>query len=206
MAKLLKEMKEAAGGVQVIGVVSGDAAEAGAKKIAEATKWNVVADVKYDVSGKMMVRVWPTTVVINGKGEQVAHLAGMSASYGKDLEAYLAFAAGKIDKAALDKRLADNGVVTDSSGQKAERHVLLAEQLANHGEMELAQAELGKAAALKPVDPKVQLAMASVMVMVGDVKGAEAIVGGIKEGTVNPGEMGLVKGQLALRRDIRMRR
>jgi hypothetical protein len=60
--------------------------------------------------------VWPTVVIVNPKGVQVAHLPGLPVTFSNDVAAYLDFAAGKIDQAALDKQLNNREVVADSEG------------------------------------------------------------------------------------------
>src|SRR4029453_11299433 len=93
----------------------------------------VVLDPDYAASGQMQIHVWPTTVLVNAAGEQVAHLGGISNVYGKELAAYLAFAGGTIDRAALTQRLATTQVVGDSSEQMAARHLEVAERLLEKG-------------------------------------------------------------------------
>ena len=92
----LKDAKD----VQVIAIISGD--EAAPDKLGDKWSWPIVADPQYAASGKYAVRVWPTTVVVAKDGSLAAHIGGFPASFGKDLDAYVAFAGGKIDKATLD--------------------------------------------------------------------------------------------------------
>ena len=192
---LLKERKD----VQVVGIVSGDDAGVGAAQL-EKGKWTapVVADTGYDASGKFGVRVWPTTVVVSPQGGQVAHLPGLPVTFSNDVAAYLDFSAGKLDRAALDKQLANRQIVADSQDQKAARHAEVALRLAEKGMKELAQAEVVKALELKPSEPGLLLSLTRTDLMTGDVKGAEALLARIPAGARSPAEMNVLKGWCAI--------
>jgi tetratricopeptide (TPR) repeat protein len=190
--------------VQIVGIVSGDEAEQSAAALAKPESkwsWPVVTDPEYAASGRYGVHVWPTTVVITKTGAQAAHIAGLPASFAGDLEAYLEFAAGKIDQAALDKRLAGQEIVADSAEQKASRHIQVAQRLAEKGLKDQAKAELAKAAEYKPADPVAQAALARVYLTVGDTKSAEALLAKIKEDAVAPAELNMLRGWSAVQQE-----
>jgi thioredoxin-like negative regulator of GroEL len=195
LGPLLKERKD----VQVVGIVSGDDAAVGAAQL-EKGRWTapILADTDYDASGKFGVRVWPTVVIVSPTGRQVAHLPGLPVTFSNEVAAYLDFAAGKIDQAALDKLLADREVVADSTDQKAARHAEVALRLAEKGMKELAQAEVAKALELKPANPKLLLSLARTDLMTGDVKGAEALLARMPAGAQSPAELNVLKGWCAI--------
>ena len=188
--------------LQMIALVSGeDAAQAAAKLSVKDSKWiwPVVTDPLYAASGKYAVRSWPTTVVISKSGEQISHIAGLPPTYANDLVAYLDFAAGKLDQAALEKRLADPGVVVDSSDQKAARHVQVAWRLAEKGAKDPARAELAKAVDFKPANPTLHLTMARIHLMLGDPKNAQLCLAKLTDpAALVPGELQLLQGWTAL--------
>jgi tetratricopeptide (TPR) repeat protein len=190
--------------VQVVGIVSGDEAAQGAAALAKPeSKWNwpVVIDPEYAASGQFGVHVWPTTVVITRTGAQAAHMAGLPASFAGDLEAYLAFADGKIDQAGLDKRLAGQEIVADSAEQKASRHIQVAQRLAEKGLKDQAKAELAKAAEYKPADPAAQAALARMFLTVGEPKSADALLARIKDEAVAPAELNMLRGWSAVQQE-----
>jgi tetratricopeptide (TPR) repeat protein len=185
--------------VQIITVVSGeDAAPGAARLAAKAGAWPAVADTDYAASGRFAVKVWPTAVVVKPGGEICAHLAGLPVTFANDLAAYLDFAAGKLDKAGLDKALSDREVVADSTAQKAARHVEVALRLAEKGMNDQAGAELAKAVELKPSEGAVLLSMTRVNLMLGDPKTALSLLAQLKEGQFPAGEINTLKGWAAV--------
>ena len=178
--------------IQIIAILSGDDAPQNSAKLAAdptwaATHWPIVQDADYASSGKFGIHVWPTTLVISPAGETLAHLAGLPATLENDLPAYLDFATKKIDRAALDKRLADRQVITDSQAQKAARHVEVAQRLAAQGMFDDAKKELVNALALGPKDPNVLLLVARTNLVIGDAKAAQALLAKL---TANGAERG----------------
>jgi Tfp pilus assembly protein PilF len=141
--------------VQVLAVISGKEAVEQAKAMVEQTQWPwpVVIDPEYNTSGKMSVRVWPTTLVIRGDGMITGHLAGASNAFAKDLESHLEFAAGRIDEAELKTRLESHEVVGSKSEHAAARHERVALRLLERHQVQGAHDELTKALAELPGDP-----------------------------------------------------
>jgi tetratricopeptide (TPR) repeat protein len=194
---LVKAAIGAAAEVQVVAVVSGTEAEAAAKKLAEGGQiaWPVVADGEYAASGKMNVHVWPTTVVVRADGEQVAHLAGISKAYAKDLESYLAFAAGKIDAEGLKQRLEAHDTVVDSAGQMADRHLRVAQRLLEKGLTEQAKVELAAGLKLQPQHAALQQAMVDVLLSLKEADAAIALLDQIDPKNVSGPKLKLLKGK-----------
>ena len=153
--------------IQPILVVSGQDAAEGAKRIKDSGQWAgpVVIDHDYDASGQLSVRVWPTTEVIDPAGNRVAHMPGLRASYGKDLQAYVDYANGVIDKTALDERLESNGTIASTPDSVASRHLHMAERLLEKGQTDLALHELQQGLTIDPKDTQLILMMARVYVI-----------------------------------------
>lgn len=164
--------------VQPIAVVSGHDAGVGAAALAEAGTWTwpVVVDPDYQASGLMTVRVWPTTVIIDAAGKQVAHLPGLRESYTKDLHAYLDFAAGTIDEQTLKQQLDTNGSVGSTPDNIAARHLHLAEKLLEKGQTRLAHDELERGMQVDPNDVPLRLTLARVRLMLGEPAEALAVL------------------------------
>jgi len=187
--------------VQIVAVVSGDDAAALAGVLAR-NKWTgpVVIDSTYVLSGKLSVNVWPTTVVVARQtGAVEAHLAGAPASFSNDLAAHVDFAAGKIDRAARDKVLANRAVVAESTELRAARHIEVARRLAAKEMADEARAELALAVELKPSDGQVLASMARVHLLIHNPQAALAVLGQIKEGSgPTSGEVNLLRGWAAV--------
>jgi len=184
---------------QILLIVSGDDAAANAAKLAAAkTPYPIITDLDYAIGGRFNTRVWPTTAILNSDNKVTAHLAGLPVTFANDIAAHLDFAAGKLDQAGLDKALANREVVADSVAQKAARHVEVAMRLAEKGMTDQAQAELAKAADLKPTDGNVLLSMARVHLMTGDAKSALALLDKIPAGQIPPGDINTLKGWAAV--------
>ena len=147
---------------QVALVLSGEQAPQHARGLAEGYDypWPIVIDADYAISGAANVHVWPTTVVVDAKGNRVAHLPGLNKSYSTNLEAHLDLAAGRIDQAALKEKLATHHLIGDSPDQAAARHVQVAQRLMEKDRRDEAGAELAVAMKLGPKDSAVQLTMA----------------------------------------------
>ena len=192
---LLKERKA----LQIVAVVSGDnAVEHAGQLEKDGWPYPILADADYVHSGKFSVRSWPTVTVIGAKGEQVAHVAGLPVTFANDVSAYLDFAAGKIDKVALDKQLANREVVADSEEQKAARHAEVAQRLAEKGLKDQAQAEVAKALELKPTSAGLLMSLARTDLMIADTKGAQVLLEKLPAGEVSPGELNALKGWIAV--------
>ncbi|MBL4702871.1 tetratricopeptide repeat protein [bacterium AH-315-I18] len=150
--------------VQMISVISGADALGQVSELLNKTQWKLplVVDSKYEASGKMLIRVWPTTLVIAEDGKLLVHIGGCPSSYSKNLAAYLDFAEGKINQAALKLRLAEHHVVGSTQNDIARRHLQLAQGLIARGDFVEARSEINKCLNLTPGDVKMRLALARV--------------------------------------------
>ncbi len=199
-ARQLLETIQAAGRVQSVLVFSGLKDQAAAQKLAQQMQWTgpVVLDPDYAASGQMAIHVWPTTVIVNSAGQQVAHLAGISQNYGKELDAYLAFAAGKIDQAALGKKLVSENVIADSNEQMASRHLQVAQKLLAVGDVAGARSEVEQGLKREPESTPLKVAMARVLLAQGDDKAAGALIDAIPKNSVPGWQIALLRGKLLL--------
>ncbi len=161
-------------GVQVVLILSGPLAETHAKAIDAPAGAAVVADTDFTASGKMGIHVWPTTLLVDANGEQLAHLAGFSRSFSTELDAHLAFATGQIDAATLAQRLAARSVIADGPKERSARHAQVAEQLLLKGQTAAARTEVDEAVKLQPDEPVAKLALARVQMAEG--KPADALL------------------------------
>ena len=183
---------------QAVIILSGQQDAAAPINAAAALGWTgpVVLDANYAASGSMGVHVWPTTVVVAPSGEQVTHLPGISTAYGSELEAYVSFAAGKIDRPTLKQRLSSSEVVGDTAEQMAARHLQVAQRLLDKGALDQGQAELAQGLKRQPKSAAVQVAMARVLLRRGDTKQAMAIADGLAPDAVPAWQRNLLRGQV----------
>ena len=158
-----------------------------------------IADADYALSGKMGVHAWPTTVMINGKGDVMAHIAGVSPSYALEFSSYQDYMLGKIDRAALDAKLSDRSVVADSPAQAAARHLQMATRLLDLGRLDEASDEISRGLKLQPGQPQLELALIHVLVLKGQIdEAAKALelVESLKPGTVPAPQVSLARGRV----------
>ena len=155
--------------VQLIAVVSGAAAATDALKLARSVGWQgpMVADADYAVSGRFDVHVWPSTAVVGADGRELGRIAGSPASFAKDMQTYLAFAHGQIDRAVLDERLAAHQHVASTPGHVAERHLHVAERLLERGQVEQARDQLLRGLEASGDDARLHLLLARAQILMG---------------------------------------
>lgn len=184
-------------GVQLIAIISGAQSPANAPEMIEKAQWKqpMVVDPDYDASGEMLVRVWPTTLVIAADGKLLAHIGGRPASYSKDLSAYLDFAAGKLDQAALEKTLAAHHVVGSTQTDIAKRHLQLAQRLMARGDFEPARIELEKGLKMQPDDAMLQLTLARVDLVTRKADEALKLVDSIPANQLPAWRLNAVRGR-----------
>lgn len=181
---------------QVIVIVSGkDIPDGALKKFIGESSWPVVPDLEYAILGQLRVRVWPTIVVVMPDGAELVRLTGMTTSFVRDLNSYLAFAAGKITAATLKQRLSNAGVIADSAQQMAARHLLVARRLLEKGMVDQAWKELNEATKLEPKDARLQQAMARVLLLLGKPVEALAVLDKLEMTAPANGETKTLRGR-----------
>lgn len=181
--------------VQVVTLVSGQQAEASAKALKGKLPGAVVLDKDYALAGKMSVRAWPTTLLILPDGQELAHLAGMAKSFAKDLDSYLDFATGKIDRETLQRRISAAQVIEDDPQQMARRHLEMAERQLAKGFLAEARQELARGMRLDPKNADLTLANANLTLLAGDATQALALVDKIDPASVPPWKIDTVRGR-----------
>jgi tetratricopeptide (TPR) repeat protein len=198
-----RKILKTAGDIQAVVVLSGQQDAQTPANAAAVLGWTgpVVLDGNYAASGSMGVHVWPTTVVVAATGTQLAHLPGISSSYANELDAYLALASGKIDRAALTQRLASSDVVGDTNQQMAARHLQVAQRLMDKGLLEEVQAELTEGLKRQPDNPQLQVAMVRVLLRRGQTKQAMAIADALDGNAVPAWQRNVLKGRIMLADD-----
>ncbi|MBI1336893.1 MAG: tetratricopeptide repeat protein [Phycisphaera sp.] len=195
--QLLEQVKPS-DDVNVIGAVSGEAAEVKARSVLDKIpgwKYPMVADEGFEASGAMDVHVWPTTLVIDTQGHVVAHLAGLNDSYAGDLSAYIDFVLGKTDRQALEQALNNHNEVTDSGEQVAQRHLRVAERLLEKDRVREARLQLEAGLKLSPDDVSLQLMMTDVLLLSDEPAQALALLDKVKADGIAPWRIGTLRGR-----------
>ena len=103
-----------------------------------------------EVSGSLRVIVTPTTFVLDEKRTVVVEYPGYDPSYERVIEGWSRFAFGMISRKELDRILTPPTQEQSPEVLKASRHIQLAKALVEHGQEELALAEVVKATEVAP--------------------------------------------------------
>lgn len=181
--------------VAVVAVVTGPQAEAEAKALKGKLPAAAVLDPDYALAGKMGVRAWPTTLLIQSDGQELAHLAGLAKSFAKDLAGYLDFAAGKIDRETLKGRLSTSQIIEDDPHQVARRHLEVAERELAKGLLGEARQEIERGLHIEPQDPELQLANARLLLLEGQPGQAVAALDRMDQAAVPPWKIDALRGR-----------
>ena len=195
-AQAIEQLKGLVSGkdLLVVAILSGKLAGEQAKTLSS-LPWPIVLDPDYAASGKLNIHVWPTTVVIKSDGQQAAHVAGMPETYAASVEAYLAFAAGKIDQMTLNQRLNVREVVAESPKAKAELHLQVARRLMGKGQAEQARAELEEGLKISPEDANLQVGMAQTLLQLKQPKEAMAALEHCDKSAAPDWQLKLLRGK-----------
>jgi Tfp pilus assembly protein PilF len=173
-----RQLKDLLGGkdlrVQVVVVVSGPGSSDSARKLIAERKWDwpVVADTEYSACGQMSVHVWPTTLVVGKDGKLLGQVAGLPATFSRDIEAYVSFAGGKINADEVARRKEDHATVIDSDEQIVHRHIEVAQRLLDKGQAAQAEVELAEAMKHPVASSEVRLMAAEVCLLEGNAERA----------------------------------
>lgn len=182
-------------GVQVVTLVSGPQAEAAAKLLKGKLPGEIVVDKDYALAGKMSVRAWPTTLVIQPDGQELAHLAGLAKSFAKDMDSYLDFATGKIDRETLNRRISASQVIEDDPRQMARRHLEMAERQLAKGFLAAARQELERGLRQDPKNADLQLADINLTILEGNPAQALERLDKIDAASLPPWKLDTVRGR-----------
>ncbi|MFO8015058.1 MAG: tetratricopeptide repeat protein [Phycisphaerae bacterium] len=197
--KALQQMQsvlEGKSAFQRVVIVSGEDVAQPARTLAEEASGSVVVDPDYGLSDTMSVMAWPTTQVLSPDGRKVGHLAGLPKSYAKDLASYLRYAAGDIDRQALQDRLSRSQAVTDSPTRMAHRHLEVANRQLAKGLIPEAAQEVERGLKLAPADAELRLAKARLLLLQGKPEQALAMLGSIDRASVPPWQIDSLRGRI----------
>lgn len=164
------------------------------RKFLDTVPWPVVMDPKYDLVGKLEIRVWPSCVLAMPDGTELTRLTGLPQSYVDDLGAYLEFATKKIDRKTLDQKLAASTVITDSPHQIAGRHLRMSNRLLEKGLADQALRELEQGLRVLPKDPPLLLGKARALLLLRRPTEAMNVLDGMDEKSSLAGKIGVLKG------------
>lgn len=195
---LLPTALKDASDLQVVLIVGGENAGEQARSLKQGkakSPWLIVVDAEFAASGQFNVHVWPTTVVVDPTGKQVAHIAGLSQSCASDLKVYLDFAAHKIDQATLTKALASHDVVADNPEQAAARHLQVAKRQIEGRELDAARSQIEQGLKLKPDDASLRLTLAKVMLLQNQPKEALSVLEKLPASAAPPWQIGTLRGR-----------
>jgi len=161
----IKSVIEKQPAAQVVLIFSGPDNAAAGQDYAAARRimWPVVLDRDYALSGQMNVHVWPATIVVGMDGTELARLTSLPTAYAADLHAQLDFAAKKIDKGELNRRLSSRQVVAATSQQAATRFLIIANALLERGQVDEALVEIEQGLSREPNDVSLRLGRAKIL-------------------------------------------
>jgi tetratricopeptide (TPR) repeat protein len=178
---------------QVLIVLSGAQSVEQVAAFANETDLPVILDPNFEIVGKFVIRVWPSTVVVLSDGRELTRSTGVPRSYASDLNAWLAFADGQIDEAALQERLASTDAVTDTPAQAAQRHLEVAQRLLAKDLIRQALVEIDRGLEVQPDHARLQLAKARALMLLRQPETALALLNRIAEPTLEA-RIGVLKG------------
>jgi predicted CXXCH cytochrome family protein len=119
---------------RVVVILNGE--DAGQRVKSLKLPWPTLDDASGQMAGELDVRGWPTALVIAKDGTEVARIGGTANSLAMKLSAYLDLAAGRVDRAAAERRATTREVVGDQAVEarsSASRDLYEAEQLIASG-------------------------------------------------------------------------
>ena len=184
----------------VLVVLSGAQAVEHAKSLAQskAILWPMIADAESVLSSKLGVFSWPATLVIGSDASVLAHVAGAPLSLTADLISYLDLAAGKIDRAEMNRQMASRSVVSDGPAQKATWHLQMATKLLAEGKLEEARTLLADGLKLAPEMAAMRMALVDTLVQLKQLKPAVEVLNKAPEKSLLPWQQNLLLAKIAI--------
>jgi tetratricopeptide (TPR) repeat protein len=125
--------------------------------------WPVVADPDRKISSGLDVHGWPTVLVLQSDGLEVARIGGCSESLALKLGPYLELAARTVDRAAVERKLTTNAIVGEGAG----RDLLEAQRSISDKKPNEALKLLGQAIERRPESINLRLATARALIDLG---------------------------------------
>ena len=149
--------------------------------------------------GKLGLIVLPTTIVIDAEGK-LAHVISLhSAKYEQTLGAYMRHTLGELSDAELEKELATSPGA-GSPKSLASAHRALARSMREKGLLDTAKAELLKACDQEPDNHEIMLDLADLDMAMGDLDGADGLVGVVLQSQPNHRRAQQLKGIVYFKR------
>jgi predicted CXXCH cytochrome family protein len=140
-----------------------------------ALRWPIVPDPDRRISADLDVHGWPTALVLQSDGLQVARIGGSPESFAQKLSPYLQLADKTLDRAAVERQLSQHTVVGDG----ATRDLLTAQRLISDGKSKQAMKVLAEAIERHPDSIPLRIAIARALIALdrhGEAQGVLKVV------------------------------
>jgi predicted CXXCH cytochrome family protein len=192
---------------QVILILGGDEPAVAARRLlAESSKeksipWPIVADATDEYFTRLQVHVWPTTVVVQEDGTQLARIAGVPDSLPVMLAAHLDFASGKLDRDALTRRLAaarTSNAGPDDPNRRVARQLSAADRLLHCGDTAGARKVLAQALGESPDSVPLQVALLHVVMKLGDFAAGTELLNQLPPTALAAGEADVLRARICI--------
>ncbi len=184
-------------------VLSGLRAAEDAKALAREKRlpWPLIVDGEAAFSEQLGVFSWPTTLVVGRDASIVAHVAGAPLSLTADLQSYLAFATGQIDRAEMSRQLVSRTVVSEGVDQQAKWHLQMGQKLFGEGRLEEARVLLAEGLRMAPEMAPVRVALINVLVELKQPGQANALLVKLAKDAVPAWQADLLAAKIAVAGD-----
>jgi hypothetical protein len=146
-----------------------------------ALPWPVVSDPDRKISSELDVHGWPTALVVQSDGLEVARIGGASESLALKLGPYLELAARTLDRAAVQRKLATNTIV----GEGAARELFEARRLISAAKPREALKLLEKAFERHPDSVDLRVATARALIDLGHYDDAKSVLKAVLDHSPN---------------------
>lgn len=183
---------------QVVVILSGPTAAEQAMEMAPRLPWPVIVDGDFERSGELNVHTWPTTMVLREDGTQVVRIGGVPHALGVELEAYIALAAGRIDRAQLAQRLRKHEIVGDTPQRRAARQADAARRLLADGRAGEAKQLLNEMMRAQPDSLALQVLMIEAMAKLKEGKAGLELLKTIPPNAIPAWQRDYLRGLLLL--------
>ena len=185
---------------RALAVFSGQRAADDAKALARGKHlpWPLIVDSDAALSEQLGVFSWPTTLVVGRDASIVAHVAGAPLSLTADLQTYLTFAAGQIDRTEMSRQLASRTVVSEGVDQQAKWHLQMGQKLHAEGKAEEARVQLAEGLQQAPTMAPLRVALINVLVELKQPAAASALLDHLEKNAVPAWQADLLAAKIAV--------